>query len=52
MTLSKEGTAHEIQFVEQQWSENRHFALLHDITERFSTCPLSTAVDDAGGAQM
>lgn len=33
MTLSKEGTVHEIQFAEQQWMENRCFALLHDITD-------------------
>ncbi|MET9104960.1 hypothetical protein [Streptomyces zhihengii] len=33
MTLSKEGTVHEIQFAEQQWIENRCFALLHDITD-------------------
>ncbi|WP_328750262.1 hypothetical protein OHT57_32455 [Streptomyces sp. NBC_00285] len=32
MTLSKEGTVHEIQFAEQQWSEHRRFALLHDLT--------------------
>ncbi|MER5224550.1 hypothetical protein [Streptomyces flaveus] len=33
MTLSKEGTVHEIQFAEQQWSEHRSFVLLHDITD-------------------
>jgi hypothetical protein len=33
MTLSKEGTVHEIQFAEQQWSENGRFALLHDVTD-------------------
>ncbi|MGN9796220.1 hypothetical protein ACTMTU_34745 [Streptomyces sp. OZ13] len=33
MTLSKEGTVHEIQFAEEQWSEHRHFALLHDLTD-------------------
>ncbi|MGA5218830.1 hypothetical protein ACPCAE_22535 [Streptomyces cinereoruber] len=32
MTLSKEGTVHEIQFAEQQWREHGCFALLHDIT--------------------
>ncbi|MFH8255944.1 hypothetical protein [Streptomyces roseolus] len=32
MTLSKEGTVHEIQFAEQQWREHGHLALLHDIT--------------------
>ncbi|WP_432163942.1 hypothetical protein [Streptomyces tendae] len=32
MTLSKEGTVHEIQFAEQQWREHGRFTLLHDIT--------------------
>ncbi|MFH9044322.1 hypothetical protein ACH4FA_34000 [Streptomyces sp. NPDC017966] len=33
MTLSKEGTVHEIQFANQQWSEHRQFAMLHDLTD-------------------
>ncbi|MET8008978.1 hypothetical protein ABZU86_33835 [Streptomyces sp. NPDC005271] len=32
MTLSKEGTVHEIQFAQEQWSEHRRFAMLHDLT--------------------
>ncbi|MEV6399200.1 hypothetical protein AB0M39_31185 [Streptomyces sp. NPDC051907] len=33
MTLSKEGTVHEIRFAQEQWSEHRRFALLHDLTD-------------------
>lgn len=33
MTLSKDGTVHEIQFAEQQWNEHRQFAMLHDLTD-------------------
>ncbi|WP_331751884.1 hypothetical protein OG713_45895 (plasmid) [Streptomyces sp. NBC_00723] len=33
MTLSKEGTVHEIQFAHQQWIEHRQFAMLHDLTD-------------------
>lgn len=33
MTISKEGTRHEIQFAQEQWSEHRRFAMLHDLTD-------------------
>ncbi|MEV8435139.1 hypothetical protein [Streptomyces chartreusis] len=33
MTLSKDGTVHEIQFAQQQWSEHQQFAMLHDLTD-------------------
>ncbi|MFE9687857.1 hypothetical protein [Streptomyces sp. NPDC006285] len=33
MTLSKDGTKHEIGFAEEQWREHRQFALLHDLTD-------------------
>ncbi|MFJ6291828.1 hypothetical protein ACIQJX_00590 [Streptomyces griseoviridis] len=32
MTLAKEGTVHEVQFMQEQWSEHRRFAMLHDLT--------------------
>lgn len=51
MTLSKEGTAHEIQFVEQLWSENRHFALLHDITDCLRIGDVTVFHDREDGGQ-
>lgn len=32
MTLAKEGTVHEVQFIQDQWSEHRRLAMLHDLT--------------------